>query len=66
MVSPAILHAKVNSPNLRLRNEEQRQPRIRWFILGILVTTVWDFVQERCSLCWRIEGRGGLILGNCL
>ena len=34
-------------------------------ISRILVETVWDLVQTKCSLCRRLEKRGDLILSCC-
>ena len=34
-------------------------------ISRILVGTVWDFIQAKCSLRWGIERCGGLIWSCC-
>ena len=34
-------------------------------LLRILVETVWDLVQAKCSLCWWIEKCGGLVWRCC-
>ena len=34
-------------------------------LLRILVGTVWDFIQAKCSLCWLIKRCGGLIWSCC-